>query len=88
MYCFIFAMIGIGAFVGTSVARTAFARAGAHLTRLLRRELFSAFLRQEVGFFDLPGNGLGVLSSRLATDAANVTVMISEAWGEAAQLVS
>jgi len=81
-------MIGLGALVGQAVSRTVFARAGANLTRKLRRQLFETFLTQELGFFDMPGNALGVLSSRLATDAEGVSAMVSEAWGEIAALIS
>uniref|UniRef100_A0A8C5AFI1 ATP-binding cassette, sub-family B (MDR/TAP), member 11a n=1 Tax=Gadus morhua TaxID=8049 RepID=A0A8C5AFI1_GADMO len=50
----------------------AFAKSGELLTRRLRRAGFQAMLRQEVGWFDDPGNSPGALTTRLATDASMV----------------
>lgn len=63
-------------------------RAGAQLTRSLRTETFRSLLRQEVGFYDDKKHTLGVLTSRLALDTADVTVMVSRAWGDVAQFVA
>jgi len=42
---------------------------GENLTLRLRKIVFSQMLRQEIGWFDLPENKIGVLTSRLAVDA-------------------
>lgn len=81
-------MIGVGAFVGRAGSRIAFGRAGAHLTRRLRTMAFAAYMQQEIGYFDMPGNSLGVITSRLAQDSGNVCAMITDAWGDMAQLAA
>ncbi|KAI8440970.1 hypothetical protein MSG28_009258 [Choristoneura fumiferana] len=45
---------------------------GVRLTARLRVAAFRAMLRQEIGWFDDPQNGVGALCSRLAADAAAV----------------
>ena len=46
--------------------------AGENLTVRLRKFVFYRMLRQEIGWFDLPENNVGVLTSRLAVDATMV----------------
>lgn len=65
-----------------------FDKAGARLTRVIRNEAFESLLRQEVGFYDADGHSIGTITARLATDAADVALMVSKAWGEVAQFVS
>ncbi len=57
------------------------------LTRVLRSETFGSLLRQPVSFFDEKGHSIGILTSRLATDTADVAMMVSRAWGEIAQFI-
>ena len=45
---------------------------GENLTVRLRKIIFSRMLRQDIGWFDLPENKVGVLTSRLAVDATIV----------------
>ena len=47
-----------------------FTVAGENLTKRLRSHLFTAFLRQEVGWFDEERNSTGALTTRLASDTA------------------
>lgn len=47
---------------------------GEHLTKRMRCLAFASILRQDVGFFDLPENSTGALTSKLASDAALVKV--------------
>ncbi|MBN3305635.1 MDR1 protein, partial [Amia calva] len=49
-----------------------FGKAGEILTMRLRFKAFKAMLRQELGWFDDPKNSVGALTTRLATDAAQV----------------
>jgi len=46
--------------------------AGERLTKRLRFNSFRAMLRQDIGWFDLKSNSTGILSTRLAADAADV----------------
>ncbi|XP_075072541.1 ATP-dependent translocase ABCB1-like [Mixophyes fleayi] len=50
----------------------AFGISGENLTMRLRSLSFKALLRQEIGFFDDHANAVGVLLTRLATDASQV----------------
>jgi len=88
LYSFLFAILGVAGFVGFAMQTMSLERIGASLTRTLRRITFQNLLNQEIGFYDQPGHTLGALTSRLATDAAHVTDMVSKAWGEIAQFVS
>jgi hypothetical protein len=49
-----------------------FTVAGEHLTLRMRKMAFEAMLRQEMGWFDHPGNNTGALCSRLSADAAAI----------------
>ena len=49
-----------------------FSIAGENLTVRLRKFTFSRMLRQEIGWFDLPENKVGVLTSRLSVDTTVV----------------
>jgi hypothetical protein len=81
-------MVGVASLIGFGMQLISFDKAGARLTRVLRNETFQSLLRQEVGFYDEEGHSLGALTARLATDAADVTVMVSRAWGEVAQFIA
>uniref|UniRef100_A0A4W5MYN6 ABC-type xenobiotic transporter n=1 Tax=Hucho hucho TaxID=62062 RepID=A0A4W5MYN6_9TELE len=49
-----------------------FGKSGELLTMRLRRQVFHAMMRQEIGWFDDHNNAVGVLTTRLATDASLV----------------
>ena len=51
---------------------TMLAIASEKLTLRLRREVFKAFLHQDMGWFDAPENSTGTLTTRLAVDASLV----------------
>ena len=61
-----------------------FGLAAARLTATLRRHAFDAFLRQDIGFFDLDSNSAGDLTSFLAE---KVTLMESLTGGSAQAIV-
>jgi ATP-binding cassette subfamily B (MDR/TAP) protein 1 len=86
LFAFLFIMIGIGAFIGTFTQLTAFEVSGEKFTRRLRAQVFAAYLKQEIGFFDLEENNSGALTSRLAVDARNVNEMITKVWGDIASM--
>lgn len=88
LYAFLFVVVGIASLIGFAMQLISFDKAGARLTRVLRNETFQSLMRQEIGFYDEEGHSLGVLTARLATDAADVTVMVSRAWGEVAQFIA
>uniref|UniRef100_A0A6Q2XFI5 ABC-type xenobiotic transporter n=1 Tax=Esox lucius TaxID=8010 RepID=A0A6Q2XFI5_ESOLU len=49
-----------------------FGKSGELLTMRLRKQVFNAILRQEIGWFDDHENAVGVLTTRLASDASLV----------------
>lgn len=49
-----------------------FAKAGEKLTRRIRRMMFEAMMRQEIGWFDLKENSVGALCTKLSSEAANI----------------
>ena len=55
-----------------------FSKAGEALTSRLREMAFTALLRQDIGFFDLPQHNTGALSARLSADAAAVQGVSSD----------
>jgi ABC-type multidrug transport system fused ATPase/permease subunit len=86
LYAFIFVVLGIGAFFAFSTQVICFEVAGERFTERLRAIAFESMLKQENGFFDEEDHSLGALTSRLATDAANVNQLITKVWGDVAQL--
>lgn len=49
-----------------------FVRAGEKLTRRIRKMMFEAMMRQEIGWFDLKENSVGALCTRLSSEAATL----------------
>ena len=80
-YLGFFFLLGAGAFVGVFCRSSVFTYLGERLTRKLRAATFTAILRQPAAFFDEPENGVGRLTTRLATDAALVKGAAGEALG-------
>ncbi|GAB5593893.1 hypothetical protein Unana1_08793 [Umbelopsis nana] len=86
LYAFIFVVLAIGAFFAFATKIICFEIAGERFTARLRGLTFEAMLKQEIGFFDEESHSLGALTSRLASDAANVNQLITKVWGDVAQL--
>ncbi|CAO3600582.1 unnamed protein product [Absidia cylindrospora] len=86
LWAFLFLMVGIVAFIGIGGKTVAFELAGESYSRRLRHMLFQVYLKQEVGYFDLPGNSTGGLTSQLSIDTKNVNEMVTKAWGEMIQI--
>ncbi|XP_053571698.1 ATP-dependent translocase ABCB1-like [Bombina bombina] len=68
----IFFILGLISFVVHVIMGFTFGRSGETLTMRLRSLSFKALLQQDVGFFDDHKNAVGVLLTRLATDASQV----------------
>ncbi|KAI1885483.1 hypothetical protein AGOR_G00204160 [Albula goreensis] len=71
-FSLMFAAIGVVSFITMFFQGFSFGKAGEILTMRLRFMAFKAMLRQELGWFDDPKNSVGALTTRLATDAAQV----------------
>ncbi|KAI8391129.1 putative ABC transporter protein [Radiomyces spectabilis] len=87
LFSFLFVILGIVAFLGISLQIISFEVAGERYTKRLRGDIFNAFMKQEIGYFDDEDNTLGSLTSKLAIDAKNVNEMVTKTWGDAIQLV-
>ncbi|KAF7730808.1 Multidrug resistance protein 1 [Apophysomyces ossiformis] len=87
LYAFVFVMLGVAALVGFSIQVTSFEIAGERYTKRLRSQLFQAYMRQEVGYYDEEDHSLGSLVSKLAVDAKNVNDMITKVWGDLSQVI-
>ncbi|CAN9514222.1 unnamed protein product [Ophioblennius macclurei] len=71
-FSLMFAAIGAASFVTMFLQGYCFGKSGEVLTMKLRLEAFKAMMRQDLGWFDNPKNSVGALTTRLATDAAQV----------------
>ncbi|XP_015281625.1 PREDICTED: ATP-binding cassette sub-family B member 5 [Gekko japonicus] len=67
-----FLLLGVISLVTYILQGFMFGRSGEALTMRLRSLSFKALLQQEIGWFDDHKNGIGVLLTRLATDASQV----------------
>ncbi|XP_022121081.2 multidrug resistance protein homolog 49-like isoform X2 [Pieris rapae] len=68
----LFLVVGVYTGIGIFFQIFIFNLTGVRLTERLRIGAFRAMLRQEMGWFDNPMNGVGALCGRLAADAAAV----------------
>ncbi|XP_075422827.1 ATP-dependent translocase ABCB1-like isoform X2 [Ascaphus truei] len=67
-----FLTLGVISLIVYIIMGFAFGISGENLTMRLRSLSFKALLRQDIGFFDDHANAVGVLLTRLATDASQV----------------
>ncbi|RXN18488.1 multidrug resistance 1-like protein [Labeo rohita] len=72
MFSLLFLLIGAVAFVTYFFQGFMFGKSGELLTMRLRRKAFNAMMRQEIAWFDDNNNAVGVLTTKLATDASLV----------------
>ncbi|KAK1172557.1 hypothetical protein AOXY_G5169 [Acipenser oxyrinchus oxyrinchus] len=72
MFSLFFLAIGGVSFFSLFFQGFSFGKSGEILTMRLRFRAFKAMLRQDLGWFDDPKNSTGALTTRLATDAAQV----------------
>ncbi|PIO38047.1 hypothetical protein AB205_0072970, partial [Aquarana catesbeiana] len=76
-----FLVLGVISLLVYVVMGFSFGISGENLTLRLRSLSFKALLRQEIGFFDDHANAVGVLLTRLATDASQVKGMTGSRLG-------
>uniref|UniRef100_A0A8I3WB18 ATP binding cassette subfamily B member 4 n=1 Tax=Callithrix jacchus TaxID=9483 RepID=A0A8I3WB18_CALJA len=72
IFSLLFLVLGIISFITFFLQGFTFGKAGEILTTRLRSMAFKAMLRQDMSWFDDHKNSTGALSTRLATDAAQV----------------
>uniref|UniRef100_UPI0037E91357 ATP-dependent translocase ABCB1 n=1 Tax=Semicossyphus pulcher TaxID=241346 RepID=UPI0037E91357 len=71
-FSLMFAAIGGISFVTMFLQGYCFGKSGEILTLKLRLKAFTSMMRQDLGWYDDPKNSVGALTTRLATDAAQV----------------
>ncbi|XP_013371477.1 PREDICTED: multidrug resistance protein 1-like [Chinchilla lanigera] len=72
LFSLLFLVLGIISFITYFLQGFTFGKAGEILTKRLRYLVFRSILRQDVSWFDDHKNSTGALTTRLATDAAQV----------------
>ncbi|KAG0749530.1 hypothetical protein G6F57_002450 [Rhizopus arrhizus] len=87
LYSFLFVVLGVAAFIGFTCQVISFEVAGERYTKRLRGDIFRAFMKQEIGFYDHEDNSLGALTSKLAIDSKNVNELVTKTWGDITQIV-
>ncbi|KAJ6429083.1 hypothetical protein OIU84_020676 [Salix udensis] len=76
-WCLMIAIMGMVTVVANFLQHFYFGIMGEKMTERVRRMMFSAMLRNEVGWFDEEDNGADILSMRLANDATFVRAAFS-----------
>ncbi|KYO26786.1 ATP-binding cassette sub-family B member 5 isoform X1 [Alligator mississippiensis] len=84
----IFAGIGVVSFLTYFFQGFLYGRSGEILTMRLRHMAFKAMLRQDISWFDDKKNSTGALTTRLATEAAQVQMAVGSRLGVIAQNIS
>uniref|UniRef100_A0A8B9KU77 ATP-binding cassette sub-family B member 5 n=1 Tax=Astyanax mexicanus TaxID=7994 RepID=A0A8B9KU77_ASTMX len=77
-FSLMFAVIGAVSFVALFLQGYSFGKSGEILTMRLRYRAFRAMLRQDPGWYDDPKNSVGALTTRLATDTAQVMATLAQ----------
>ncbi|RXH89535.1 hypothetical protein DVH24_031892 [Malus domestica] len=77
-YVFMYIGVGLYAVVAYLIQHYFFSIMGENLTTRVRRMMLAAILRNEVGWFDEEEHNSNLLTTKLATDAADVKSAISE----------
>ncbi|CAN0362630.1 unnamed protein product [Lampetra fluviatilis] len=87
-YSLIFLLLGAISFVSYFLQGVMFGKAGEILTMRVRGRLFKAILRQDISWFDDHKNAVGVLTTRLATDASQIKGATGARLGLSAQTLA
>ncbi|KAJ2002549.1 hypothetical protein GGI04_003293 [Coemansia thaxteri] len=80
LYAGLFFMFACVVFFAIGGRNMLFGRAGENITFNLRYDVFRAMMRQDAAYFDRKENGTGALTSRLATEAADINRCIGESF--------
>ncbi|CAK4071335.1 unnamed protein product [Aphanomyces euteiches] len=84
---FIFIGVAVAMFFAAYVNTYSFRIIAEKLTSRLRNMHFKALMRQDIGFFDLPGNTTGALTTDLSTHATKVVVIAGDNQAKMLQTV-
>ena len=75
LYSLLFLILGIAAFICTTLQLGIFRIIGESITAKLRVEVFKKLLKLPIPFFDIPRNNSGSLAARLATECNQVNAL-------------
>ena len=81
LYSLLTFCIGLAAFIGVTINKYSFGSLGENVTLSVRKDLYKAILRKDVGFHDDRENGTSVLTSAMAEDTALVNGISTESIG-------
>lgn len=78
MYIYTIFLVGVGGAISQLISSLALTKSSGELTTRMRVLAFANMLRQEVGWLDLEENNLGILVTRLSTDATALKGFVSD----------
>nr|TKW08941.1 hypothetical protein SEVIR_6G057900v2 [Setaria viridis] len=87
-YSLIFFTAGMVTLVSNILQHYIYGVVGEKAMKNLREALFSAVLRNEIGWFEKPKNGVGSLTSRIVSDTSTVKTIISDRMAVIVQCIS
>ncbi|XP_062848437.1 ATP-dependent translocase ABCB1-like [Trichomycterus rosablanca] len=87
MFSLLFLLVGAVALVTIFFQGYMFGKSGEILTMRLRSQAFQSILRQDIAWFDDHNNAVGVLTTKLATDASLVKGVTGSRLGLAANTI-
>ncbi|KAG2581603.1 hypothetical protein PVAP13_6KG059400 [Panicum virgatum] len=87
-YSLIFFTAGMVTLVSNILQHYIYGIVGEKAMKNLREDLFSAVLRNELGWFEKPKNGVGFLTSRIVSDTSTVKTIISDRMAVIVQCIS
>ncbi|RCV30020.1 hypothetical protein SETIT_6G060300v2 [Setaria italica] len=87
-YSLIFFTAGMVTLVSNILQHYIYGVVGEKAMKNLREALFSAVLRNEIGWFEKPKNGVGSLTSRIVNDTSTVKTIISDRMAVIVQCIS
>jgi len=87
-WSYFFYGLAAASFVFEFIQKYLFEKVGERLTKRLRSDTFRGMLRQDVTWFEDEANGVGVLSSRLATDVKYVRLVAGQGTASVLETVS
>ncbi|XP_063309202.1 LOW QUALITY PROTEIN: ATP-binding cassette sub-family B member 5 [Pelobates fuscus] len=88
IYSLIIVFVGVLSFFSFFAQGFMFGRSGEVLTMKLRKMAFKSMLQQDISWFDHKKNSTGALTTRLATDAAQIQTATGSRLGLIAESVS
>ncbi|XP_006659119.1 ABC transporter B family member 19-like [Oryza brachyantha] len=87
-YSFIFFTAGVITLASNIFQHYIYGVVGEKAMKNLREAIFSSVLRNELGWFEKPKNGVGFLTSRIVSDTSTIKIIISDRMAVIVQCIS